>query len=445
MLSILLATLLSPQEPEPSWQAHVLSNGVTLHVFTIEDAAKQATMTFLPLGLTSDRLGKAQFSHLAEHMMIRSTDPMKLRVGGILLNGETTNEVLRLESIADQAEWKAALRRHIQWLHARDVDPKVLAREKIRIEGEERSTVSRHLNHKWASVAWTQYVQGASHAAVHADVAGATLAQTKAYLSRIPLRSAMIFTAGPREEEEQIELLEAAIAQVKANAKTKATAEPSEPPVARQDGEGSIKTRETAAEKPETTAQNLTATKPGHRDVTWDLDARHYLEWYLLPRKYSYLEAQVSSQILLGYCFRNPKLKGIPGSTLVSAVRLGDRSALLLSASLTKGVEPEFLQDAFQAIVRSAKPMLRFQANGKLLLRQVLDYETLSRQGRVAKMQDLVGAQHALNVGHACMRSRLSFADMKQAYTAIDAERIGELLDKTCAPSKRHSVRVRQR
>jgi predicted Zn-dependent peptidase len=421
MLSLLLVTVLLPQAP--TWQTHSLSNGATLHVLTSKDAPKQATMTFLPLGLTSDRRDEAQFAHLGEHMMIRSTDPKLLKVGSISLNGETTNEVLRLESLADPEDWAPALERHIKWLHNRTVDAKVLAREKVRIEGEERGTVPRGLNHKWAAVAWTQYMAGSDHAAVHGDVAAATIEGVRAYLQRIPIRGAIIFAIGPRTAAEQVERLETTIKAVTAD-----------------DEKDTAGAADADKKEPEPAPH-----KPGHRQLTWDFDASHYLEWYPLPKDCSRVEAQVIAQLLFSLCYRDSVLRAVPGYTAISAVHHGDRNHLLFSANLQEDTKEAQLQKSIAKVLKQSKPALRFQLNGKLLLKQILDFEMLQKQATTPKFRELIGMQHALNVGTACMRSRLSLKAMKTVYEALDAKRLIEFVDQALAQEHRSSCTISKR
>ena len=206
-LSSLFCSLFCPSltSQEVGWHRYEVAGGVPLAVLYVPDAPRETTFTLLPLGLSADDAGRAQFSHLVEHMLIRATDPDSLRVDGIEINGETTTGALRMDTYAELEQWRAALARHVAWLGTRTFDASVLAREKRRIAGEEASTVPRGHSHKWAAAAWNQVVNhGAAHAAVHGDVAGATLEELRDYVQdhvHIDAR-VRIFAAGPIEPDQ---------------------------------------------------------------------------------------------------------------------------------------------------------------------------------------------------------------------------------------------------
>ncbi|MFG0317727.1 MAG: protein kinase, partial [Planctomycetota bacterium JB042] len=231
-----------------------LGNGVRAAVVELPSAPSQAFFTILPLGLLADAPGEAQFAHLLEHMMIRSTDPDALEVDGLRLNGETNGRFLRLESIGPPDRWRTALDRHAGWLSARDVDPEVLAREKVRIAGEEEQTARNGYTGKWALAAWNQVVRhGLPHAAVHGDVADATVEAVRRRLAAaVPIGDAVrVVAVGPASAEEVLAALEETI--------------------------GAIEPRDPAP---------AAAANPGdavEHEATWDLDAFHHAEWYPLP------------------------------------------------------------------------------------------------------------------------------------------------------------------
>ncbi len=140
--------------PEIScWQ---LPCGVRVMAMEVPGAQAETFFTFHPLHLGNDAANHPQWSHLVEHLLIRSTDPDELNLPGIALNGETMGDGMRLESIADPDKWKEALERHAKWLHVTTVDPAVLKTECERIDGEVRQTSLTGFTHKWAIAAWNQ-------------------------------------------------------------------------------------------------------------------------------------------------------------------------------------------------------------------------------------------------------------------------------------------------
>ena len=126
-----------------------LANGITVTAVHAAQAPKQVVFTTLPLGLLLDGPGESQFSHLLEHMMIRSTDPVGLEVDGVTFNGETMNTSLRLETFCAPERIADALDRHVRWLATRHVDQRTLEQEKELIALEETNTVAGGYTHKW--------------------------------------------------------------------------------------------------------------------------------------------------------------------------------------------------------------------------------------------------------------------------------------------------------
>lgn len=233
-----------------------LPNGVRAVVGHVPDAPKQTTFTFLPLSLVTDGPNQAQWSHLIEHLLIRSTDPLSLQADGMEFNGETGPECLRVESYAAPEQWRASIERHARWLAARTFDADTLQREKVNIEGEERGTSISGFTHKWAIAAWNQTVRhGLDHAAVHGDVAQAKVeAVSDAARARLPIdKRVLIATIGPAEPAK---VRQALIETVGALPLFSPEAAGIGAPAARLEGD-------TAA--------------------TWDLPTRHLLLWWRLP------------------------------------------------------------------------------------------------------------------------------------------------------------------
>ena len=286
MAAALLVVLALIQQATPSRQAEfTLENGMRVTVLEVSSAPRQSTFTFLPLGLLRDDLGRPQFSHLLEHMLIRSTDRYGQSAEGILMNGETMAFTVRLETIAPPDQWESALDCHVRWLHARRFDAKILEAEKKAIGREETNTVAGGHTHKWAQAAWHQVVtHGQSHVRLHGAVASATLAEIAAYArSKVRLDGSIrLATIGP-----------APLAQVKRallarfpRTSVRATHPDSRPPVRGR-------------------------PLPRNHVATWDLAMNHLLLWYPVPSKTTAdrVSALCLCTALSWPLLQNPKLK----------------------------------------------------------------------------------------------------------------------------------------
>lgn len=299
------------------WHELTLDNGIRVIVFEAPLAEQQAFFTLLPLGLLDDEADKTQFAHLVEHMIVRSTDPDALEADGVVFNGETTALALRLESFTETPNWEEALLKHVAWLKAQDVDPEVLAREKANIALEEQSTAANGFTHKWALAAWNQVVrQGTSHVGLHSDIAGVTVDEARDYMHR-RLRSGpgVLFVAvGPVSFDEIATKARATLGKLPGDA--------------------------WAASAPGVSTADILAV--GDREATWDLGARHYMEWYPVPAasKMDRVHADALALVL------NRKLqqRGALTAMGVTALAQADLATpegrwVLLSASVPLGIE----------------------------------------------------------------------------------------------------------
>jgi hypothetical protein len=271
-----------------------LENGIRVVIVHAPDAPRQAIFTFLPLTMANDEAGRAQWSHLLEHMLIRSTDPIGLSAEGVQFNGETTHTYLRLETFSEPAKWTEALRRHFNWLTAKSFDAGVLEREKANIAMEERGTAERGYTSKFALAAWHQaFHHGAQHASVHEDVSGAPAQDVEHYAQRnIPFDGSItIATIGPRDLEQ-------------ARADIAATF-------------GPLKTR--AANNPSTEVDEWEHGKT--ITATWDLPTRHAMWFWRLPDRQSatLAAATVMAQSVLSLFHTDVELHGLVRQGMVYA------------------------------------------------------------------------------------------------------------------------------
>ncbi|MFQ5506160.1 MAG: hypothetical protein ACE5F1_15410 [Planctomycetota bacterium] len=429
LLTVMLVLGLAPSAPaqDGQWTEFQLQSGIRVSVLEVEDAPKQSTFTFLPLGLTSDGPEKAQFSHLVEHMLIRSTDPESLEVRGIRMNGETTGNALRLETIADPEEWKAALGRHAKWLQARSFDAKTLEREKGRIQQEEQSTASAGYTHKWALAAWNQVARHQrSHAGLHADVAGASIQELEDYVGkRLRLdRSVRIFTVGPRQAREIRKVLEAGFGKA---GKSVPEAEPTSRPVKLDE-------------------------KKSNR-ATWDLPVAHYLHWYRVPSKTANerLAADLLARLVTVRLYRETELGKLGVRAMASVERLpGLGTFLLVSASL--GTEASDARVAAVERILAEVVDQALEARGdvpsvSLMIRQLgfqakvaPDFRALRKSLGGRRGADLVEANVAMQTAYREIALQLPRSEIGAAWAALDEQQVRRVHAGFLGPEQRFSL-----
>jgi len=432
MLTTLLAAALStplsgapaPSAP-PAWEHFVLENGIQVSSLVVGDAENQSFFTLLPLGLLADDAHRTQYAHLVEHMLIRSTDPDSLLEDGLRLNGETTALTLRLESIGPAESFREALERHARWLAADRFDEQVLAREQQRMEQELDTTLAGGFTAKWADAAWNQIVRhGLDHAAVRLDPASATVSEVREYVqARVPVSAAVQFVSvGPVPAEQIRETLETTL--------------------------GELAPREAAA------GVSPFDGEPIEREATWDLEARHYLEWYPLPDRgvADRAGSVLLSQLVNAALMQDARLssRGIQAHAAADLITPEGRF-LKLTAGFKDEADLPLIREAYQAAI--ADPLATLHASGDAAgsltrlseqLTALPDFQQLRKRlaGKTSSM--FLEAQVALTLmNHRITTGLPADGELKQAHAALTPETLAELARLTFRKIARSSLLLR--
>lgn len=350
----------------PNIERFQLPSGIRVVIMQVPDAQRQAIFTFLPLTLASDESHCAQWAHLVEHMLLRTTDPLRLSFGGVQLNGETTHLSLRLESFADKDQWVAALQRHCRWLVARQLDPEALVREKSVIAEEERFTVANGATGKFAIAAWNQIVRlGLDHAAVHEDVQQADFHAVQDYVaSHVPVDdSVMLAMIGPVNVEDAKKEITRVYGQLDVvHAQPAAPVDPA----------------------------RLAGTHRG----TWDLQTRHLMQWRPLPdRSPATLAAATAfAAALQMHAMSNPDLRAATRMIIVNpfvpAPEAGAGGGVfMIDCCLADGADPRQVEATMKELLKSFAPGGERRASvpfaGKMLVQGQMpkpDFKTVRAQ-----------------------------------------------------------------
>ena len=173
-----------------------LSNGIRVVVVHLPESSHCSLFTFLPLGLASDGPDRAQWSHLIEHLAIRSTIPDGLRQA----NAETLPDHMRLDFYGSTGDWKQGLSHHRRWLEGVPFTAASLAAEKPKVIAECDFTARNFATHKFALAAWAHGFQHAkSHIGIKHDVLNAKLDEVQRYRDEslfIPQRTTLCAVGG---------------------------------------------------------------------------------------------------------------------------------------------------------------------------------------------------------------------------------------------------------
>jgi predicted Zn-dependent peptidase len=425
VLGALLGGMCRLLPAQASWEDFELEGGLRATVVEAAAAPKHAVFTLLPHGLLADGPGEEQLSHLAEHMLIRSTDPDSLEAGGMQLNGETTALALRLESIGPPATWRAQLERHARWLSASEIDPAVLEREKARVREEESNTIRSGFTHKWAEVAWNQVVRhGRDSASVSGAVERTAADDLARFMARLPRsgRGVRVASIGPAPAAEVKEALRSLLGGRNGGGHAPA------PPAAGVDA----------------------VRRAGAREAVWDLEARHWIEWYPLPDggPEDRAAAQVLAALLGQRLAATSGLKSLGSNAFASADLVTPEGRWLeLSASVPAGVDPAKVAAEIRAAVDEAFRPAFGRPDAASVARALADQT--GRLPDVTAMRRLLAGkpggdylemQHVLSAIYREVSAGLGREDLARALRGIDPSRVETMARERLAPANRSTL-----
>lgn len=176
LLFLFLPTVRSAESPKPVTEIRQLSNGLRVVTVHFPGSTNANLFTFLPLSLATDAAGQAQWSHLVEHLVIRSTIPENSPQA----NAETLPDHMRLDFYGNTSNWKEGLSHHHRWLEGVPFTETNLSLEKPRVNQECDYTASNFATHKFAIAAWNQgFRHGQSLVKLKGDVLRATLPEVQ--------------------------------------------------------------------------------------------------------------------------------------------------------------------------------------------------------------------------------------------------------------------------
>ena len=283
---ILLSSGETASAAKPQVDNFALANGIRVASLYIADSNNVSIFAFLPMGLASDGPGQGQWSHLIEHLTIRTTVPYASQQA----NAETLPDHVRLDFYGTVYNWQVGLSHHAKWLKGIPFTEKSLQAEKRHVNSECDVVAKRQATHKFAVAAWAQgYRHGRPHAALKGDINKVTLREIQQY------------------RDQHLAVLDKTVVCVVGGVDAK-TIKP------------------IVTEKLGTTSSQAKIAQPvklhlGNRKMTWDLDARHLMLTWPIPAfaHDDYPALMVASQWLMMKLFMDAELKKLTGGVFAGA------------------------------------------------------------------------------------------------------------------------------
>ena len=325
VLTILLS-IISINRPllagKPTARSFTLPNGIRIVSIYMAESKNVSIFSFLPMGLSSDGPGQGQWSHLVEHLVIRTTIPFGSQQG----NAETLPDHMRLDFYGTVDNWQEGLSHHARWLKGVHFTQKSLKTEKTHVKSECDFTAKRLATHKFAMAAWAQgYRHGRKRAALKGDINKVTLNEIQKYrdMHLAVLNRVLVCVVGGIDAQTLKPIITEKLGRLKSDAKTHEAVKPHR----------------------------------GNHKMTWDLDASHLVLTWPIPdfSHRDYPALMVASRWLIMKYFSDAELKKMTGMVLAgSELTVPEGNFFYISAS----IKPEAsFDDVREKIERHLQPL----------------------------------------------------------------------------------------
>ena len=293
-----------------------LPNGIKLVSVYFPGSTNTSVFTFTPMGLADDCPGQAQWAHLVEHLVLRTTVTEDLTHA----NAETLADHMRLDTYGSVADWKTWLVHHRRWIEGVPFRQASLETEKPRVISECDFTAKNFATHKFALAAWAEGTRhGVRRIGLKADVLNAKLSDVQALRDEhfaVPGK-VTVCVVGVIEPATALTVLRSELGKLELRGKPIATVKRSS----------------------------------GDADLTWDLDARHLLLTWQIPGfdDADYAALMVAAQLSNMQFASSPELQQQAGILLAGADLLTpEGNFFYVSAALKPGTSLQQLRERFQ-------------------------------------------------------------------------------------------------
>ena len=310
----------------PEVTRFTLSNGIRVVNFYVENTTDVGIFSYLPLGLVTDGKAKAQWSHLIEHLTLRTTGPIDYNTS----SAETMADNMRLDFRGNTDNWAQGLDLHAKWLSGLPFSAESLAEELPRALSEIDYVEANLATHKFAHAAWNQvFRHGETEIAMRGNIQSAQLDELQEYrdLHLVQADRVLLCVIGGVEPETLQPAMEEQLGTISLTAKTFPQ---------------------------RTVSPDITKDQ----NATWDVNTTHYMETYAIPNvgNRDYPALYVASVLLRVACMQDPQLKALTGHVF-SGVDLitPEQVYLYVSASLKPDTDIEKVKERIRQLINQLK------------------------------------------------------------------------------------------
>ena len=304
-----------------------LNNGIKVVNLYVEDSTDVCIFSYLPLCLVTDGKAKTQWSHLIEHLVLRTTGPIK---NYMERNGQTTHHGMHLDFIGTTDNWRQGLELQTRWLSNSPLSETDLVEELPKALSELDFVTANLQTGLFAMAAWNQvFRHGETTISMRGDVQSAELSELQAYRNHhlVHADRVLLCVIGGIEPEVLQSAMEEQLGHINltANSLPKATAAP---------------------------------TQKRDRRATWDVNVTHYIETYAIPDSTheNYPAFLVANVLLKQSLMMDSELKRLTGSIFCGVDLITpEQTYLYVTAALKPGSDIEKVKQQVSMLINQLK------------------------------------------------------------------------------------------
>ena len=310
----------------PEVTRFTLSNGIRVVNLHVENSTDVGIFSYLPLGLGTDGKAKPYWSHLINHLTVRTAGPIDFRTS----NAETMVDNIRLDFMGNTDTWTRGLEQHAKWLSGLPFSAETLTEERPRVLSQFDSIEANLATHKLAQVAWNQvFRHGETDIAMRKDIQSAQLSELQEYRDQhlVQADRVLLCVIGGVDPETLKDTMEKQFGAISLTEKT--LPRPTVPPEIAKD-----------------------------QNATWDINVTHYMETYPVPRPENedYPALYIASVLLRLACIQDTLLKEWTGGIFCGVDLLTPEEIYLyITASLKPDADIEKVKQRIRQLMNPLK------------------------------------------------------------------------------------------
>jgi len=413
--ALLFCALISQAAADDSQvQSLGLKNGIRFTYLYIPSSKSFSMITIVPMGLAADDAHRAQWSHLCEHLTIRSTIPGDLENA----NAETLNDCMHLDYYTTADKWREALSHHQRWLKMLPVDEQTLRVEAQRANSEADTTAQNLASFKFAVAAWDQvFRHGLKHAAIKQDLFDAKPAEVMEYRRQhqfVPERTVLCAVGGVDPKE-----LITAVSESIGNLKSPAKMRP-------------------AGKEP----------KPIDANITWDVSSRQLMYTWPIPgpeKSDEYAALLTAARLLIVKGSQDAPLQKLTGPYVIAGADLmsPEGEHFYLSVTIRPHADVQAVRKLLDGYVHSPNAFLAALVSRQLATGlQIEGFGAMRAQLPDPSRMWQLEAQLAINWAVADFHYGDRRGDMIKSFQAVTPESVEAVVKKYLTDERRTSLLI---